>query len=255
MVKVAYQVIQEAYQGPFDLLLKAIDDGQLDVFRVSIAQIISSYLSYWQQSLDLLGASDFLIMAAYLLELKSRALLPAKEEPEVEALYGSIEDSLVSHLQEYAIYKNLAATLRQRKEVYEHVYGRHEGEQLEKEIDLVDVSLQDLVLAFKKAYDLAAKRQRFRTIVEDEITLEVRLMEVRKMIEDQSSGVPLEELFFRGTRLEVVVTFLAILELAKQFFIRIIQGSRFAEILIVKRKEQDDGNFKSASLGQDQNDS
>jgi segregation and condensation protein A len=231
--ELAYQIEIDVYQGPFDLLLKGIDEGSIDIYRVSISQITSSFFEYWKrEEPDLILASDFLAMAAYLLEMKSKALLPAKEESLAEEILSGIEESLVSHIQEYEVYKNLAQTLRQRKEVFEKVYGRHEGEEEEKEIELVDVSLRDLVLAFKRVYEEAAKRERVVPIEAEEITLEDRVIEIKKMVAGRGDGVPFEDLFLRKTRLEVVVTFLAILELAKQRFIRLTQGRRFGSILI-----------------------
>ena len=231
--ELAYQIEIDVYKGPFDLLLKGIDEENIDIYQVSISQITSSYFEYWKrEEPDLILASDFLAMAAYLLELKSKALLPAKEEVVEEGVLAGIEESLVSHIQEYEVYKNLAQTLRQRKEVFEKVYGRHEGEEEEKEIELVDVSLRDLVLAFKRVYDEAAKRERIVPIEAEEITLEDRIIGIKKMVAGRSDGVPFEDLFLRKSRLEIVVTFLAILELAKQRFIRLTQGRRFGSILI-----------------------
>ncbi len=235
--ELAYQISIDVFKGPFDLLLKAIDEGGVDIYQVSISEITSTYFEYWKrEEPNLVLASDFLYMAAYLLELKSKSLLPAKEEIlDEEALLG-IEESLVSHIQEYEVYKNVAQTLRQRKEVFERVYGRHEGEEEEKEIELVDVSLRDLVLAFKRVYDEAAKRERVVPIETEEVTLEDRLIEVKRMIAGRRDGVPFEDIFIRKSRIEIVVTFLAILQLAKQKFIRIIQGRRFGSILIFAKE-------------------
>lgn len=230
--ELAYQVEIDVFKGPFDLLLKAIDEGGVDIYQVSLSQITSSYFEYWrQEEPDLVLASDFLYMAAYLLELKSKGLLPAREEVAEEDLIG-VEESLVSHIQEYEVYKNLAQTLRQRKEVFEKVYGRHEGEEEEKEIELMDVSLRDLVLAFERVYKEAAKRERIVPIKAEEITLEDRIIEIKRMVAGRSHGVPFEDLFLRKTTLEIMITFLAILELAKQRFIKITQGRRFGTILI-----------------------
>ena len=242
MVQLDYEIKQDVYQGPFDLLLKAIDKDEVDIFSVSISQIVDSYFAYWRaEKQDLLHASDFLMMAALLLELKSKQLLPKKEEFILEEEIGDIEGSLLSHIQEYQIYQNLAQTLKERKNVFEKVYGRHEGEKMEKEIELKDVSLQDLVVAFKKAYDTASKRQRFSMIEEEEITLEQRIEEVKHLVTVNPAGIPLVDIFVRGSRIEVVVTFLAMLELAKQRFVRIVQGGRFEQITIIKREESENG--------------
>lgn len=230
---VAYKVEIEAFNGPFDVLLRAIDEGSIDVYNVSLSQITSSYYEYWKkEEPDLVLASDFLTMAAYLLELKSKSLLPAREEELNEEIFIDVEESLVSHIQEYEVYKSLAQTLRQRKQVFEKVYGRHEGESQEKEIELVDVSLSDLVFAFKRVYDEAAKREKVVAIAAEEVKLEDRIIEIKRMLAGRGDGVPFVDIFIRRTRLEIVVTFLAILELAKQRFIKITQGRRFGSILI-----------------------
>ncbi|MFH1541753.1 MAG: segregation/condensation protein A [bacterium] len=238
-----YQIETDVYQGPFDLLLKAIDNNEIDVHNISISQIVVSYLNYWQsQKPELVVASDFIYMAAYLIELKSKSLLPAKEEYLPDDNLLAVEESLVSHLEEYAIFKGLARTLKERKDVYERVFGRHEGEAQEHEFELVDVSLKDLVQAFKRAYDQAAKRERVVSIKAEEITLEDRIEEVKKLLGERTEGLPFEDLFIRRTRIEIVVTFLAILELTKQRMIRIVQGDRFGSIMIIKRKEENQNN-------------
>lgn len=249
-----YEVKIDVYQGPFDLLLKAIDEGKIDIHQVLISQITSSYFEYWKSSeTSLVLASDFLFMAACLLELKSKALLPQKEEllPQEDML--GIEQSLVSHIQEYEIFKNLAKTLRQRKEIFERVYGRHEGEKQEKEIELVDVSLRDLVLAFKKVYEDAAKRESIVPIQAEEIKVSDRIQEIKAMLEKSAEGVAFENIFIRRTRTEIIVTFLAILELAKQSFIRIVQDRRFGGIIIMKNLEKEEDHAEPTGPGEEYN--
>ena len=242
----AYQVKIDVYEGPFDLLLKAIDDGQLEVHRVSLSQIVASYFAYWQAAeRNLLAASDFVYMAAYLIELKSRGLLPAREEPQAAQELAGVEDSLISHIQEYAVYKQLALNLKERKAVFDRIYSRHEGERVEGEIELKDVSLRDLVLAFQKVYNEAAEREKIVAITDEEITLEGRIAEIRRLLAGGGGGLPFENLFIRRTRLEVVVTFLAILELAKQQAIAIRQGLRFGSILIFSGEPKQNGNEQS----------
>ncbi len=242
--ELAYKIDIDIYKGPFDLLLQGINEGRIDIFNVSLSQITDSYFEYWRrEEPDLVIASDFLFMAAYLIDLKSKSMLPAKEEIIIEEDdLSNVEQSLLSHIQEYKVYKDLAQTLKQRKEVFEKVYGRHEGEPEEKEIELVDVSLRDLVLAFKRVYAEAAKRERVVHIQAEEISLEDRIIEIKRIIAGRKDGVPLEDIFLRRTRLEIIVSFLAILELAKQRFIKITQGRRFGSILIFAVGVYEHGN-------------
>ena len=110
-----------------------------------------------------------------------------------------------------------------------------DGSATEKEIELVDVSLRDLVVAFKRVYDEAAQRESVVAIAAEEVTLEERIIEVKRMLAGRGDGVPFEDIFIRRTRLEVVVTFLAVLELVKQKFIKVTQGRGFGSILIFAR--------------------
>lgn len=242
----AYQVKIDVFEGPFDLLLKAIDDGQLEIHKVSLSEIVNSYFAYWQAGeRDLILAADFVFIAAYLIELKSRSLLPARETTAVPEDLTGVEEALVSHIQEYEVYKKIALDLKQRKELFDRIYGRHEGEKVESEIELKDVSLRDLVLAFQKVYKEAIEREKVISIEAEEITLEERIVEIKRLVAGRSDGLPFEDLFIRKTRLEVVVTFLAILELAKQRAISIRQGRRFGSILIFGAGLITDGNEPS----------
>jgi segregation and condensation protein A len=237
----AFNVVLEVYNGPFDLLLKAIDDGQLDVCNISLTKITAAYFEYWRRETPaLVLASDFLFMAAYLLELKSKALLPTREIIGDDAQLENIEESLINHIHEYQVFKDMAQTLKQRKELFERAYGRHEGEAQEKQFELVDVDLRDLVMAFKRVYDDAAKREEIVPIAAEEVTLEQRIEEVKAVIFGRTEGVPFIDIFLRKSKLEIVVTFLAVLELTKQSLLRLAQDRRYGTILIFDRKVYDE---------------
>lgn len=235
--EVNYQVKTEVFAGPFELLLKAIDDGQVDIFRVSLAQITAAYIDYWRrQAPSLVLAGDFLYLAAYLVEQKARGLLPTREEQTAEAEETAVlEEALLAHLQEYQLFKQVALGLKERKDVFARIYSRHEGEPVDSEIDLVDISLRDLVVAFQKVYHEAARREKIVEIAAEEVSLEERIAEIRRLVANRADGLPFIELFIRQTRLEVVVTFLGILELTKQRFIRITQDRRFGTIMVFAR--------------------
>lgn len=231
--EIVYQVKIDTFEGPFDLLLRAIDEGKIDLYQISLSQIVSSYFEYWKaEEPSLVLAIDFVYMAAYLIELKSRSLLPASaEETEEEENLLKVEESLLAHIQEYEVYKKVAQNLRERKEVFDRIYARG-GDVQDKEFELVGVSLRDLVVAFKKVYDEAVERERIIPIVAEEITLEDRIVEIKHLLAGRKDGVPFEDLFLRRTRLEVIVTFLAVLELVKQRFIVVMQNRVFGSILI-----------------------
>lgn len=252
MTELTYQVKTEIYEGPFDLLLKAIDDGKIDVYKISLARITASFFEYWRRDqCDLLAASDFLFMAACLIEIKTKGLLPQKEVLQDNDDLKGIEEALLSHLEEYQLYKKMALDLGERKSLFRRIYSRHEGEETEPEVKLVDVSLRDLVVAFQKVYKEASDREKIVEIEREEVTLDQRIAEIREILSRNSEGLPFEELFLRKTRLEIVVTFLAILELAKQCHIAIKQEGKFGSILIfgaqvsAERVEVTNGNSEN----------
>ncbi|MBI5700976.1 segregation/condensation protein A [Candidatus Saganbacteria bacterium] len=232
-----FQITQEIYSGPFDMLLASIKDSKIDVFEISLSAITSSYFEHLRgiNIINLNFASEFLIMASILLEMKSKKLLPRPEEAGLQLEEDEIESDLVYHLEEYKIFKSLAATLKLKKDTFRKVYSRYHREVLgpdKKDFYLKDVNLQDLILAFKRVYDSISETEETQKIQDDDITLPMRIEEVLKMLKDQTDGIHFEGLFIRKTRIEVVVTFLAVLELAKRGSIKISQGGHFGGIRI-----------------------
>ena len=233
-----YYVSLPVFEGPFDLLLHMIDDGKIEIHTVSLTKITRGYLDYIQamKKLDIVVASEFLVMAAYLIEMKSRQLLPVEEVGEAAEDIEEIEQTLLERLHEYKVFKELAQRLKERKEVFSKAYPRSTAgtDQFEEERDvfLSDVTLRDLVSAFQRVWKTVEAKGRVGEIVDENITVHGKIREILEKIKGRGDGVPFEELFTRLAKLEVIVTFLAILELARQRAIRIGQGERFGSILI-----------------------
>lgn len=232
-----FQITQPKYTGPFDLLLEAIREKKIEIHEISLSQITSEYLEYLKrlEVLELNEASDFLAFAALLIEMKSKILLPQPEEIEIKKSEEEIESELLKHLEEYKLYKAAAQQLLVRKDEFKKVYSRYHREVLkpeQKDFFLMDVSLKDLVEAFQRVYRQIAEEEKVREIKDEEITLPQRIEEVLAILHNAQGLVGFENLFIRRTKLEVVVTFLAMLELAKQKKIKIMQDSVFGGICI-----------------------
>jgi len=242
-----YYVKLPAFEGPFDLLLHLIDEGKVDIYNVSITQIVAGYVEYLKamKDLDIVVASEFLVMAAYLLEMKSRMLLPVEPKPEDQEGIEEIEQTLLERLHEYKVFKDLAERLRERKEVFGRVYLRKTAEDDAsdacRDVFLSDVTLRDLVVAFQKIWKEAGTKPPTIEIVDENITVSTKIKEILSKISGKPEGVPFEEMFTRLVRLEIVVTFLAILELARQRMIGIKQGDIFGSIRIFERVPDERG--------------
>jgi len=235
----SYFVRLEAFEGPFDLLLHMIDEGKVDIYTISLTQIIRGYTDYMKmmKELDIVIASEFLLMASYLIEMKSRMLLPVKEEPQEEERIEDIEKTLLDRLHEYNVFKELAVRLKKRKEIFGKSYSRHHVDEPvmeeEREVFLTDVTLRDLVYAFQRVWKAVEQKEHHGEIEDEAITLPEKISEIQRKLSGKKDGIPFEDLFTRFVKIEVVVTFLAILELARQRKIQIRQGANFDTILIV----------------------
>jgi len=232
----SYKVKLDVFEGPFDLLLAMIDKKELDLGSVSLAQITQGFLDYIHkmEKLNMLVAGEFLLMAAYLLEMKSKMLLPQVPTAAEEEDLLNVEEELLQKLAEYKIYKGLAQSLKERKEVFQRVYTRYEPEEAaaDQEIFLVDVTMKDLVMAFKRVWDEAESRGKTVEIIQESFSVKEKIAELIEKVKGSQEGVGFNSLFERFIKVEIIVTFLAILELIRQKLIKIMQNEAFGEIYI-----------------------
>src|SRR5882757_11583173 len=206
-----YKVRIEVFEGPLDLLLYLIKKEEVDIYAVSIERITSQYLEYLEtfRMLDLEIAGEFVVMAANLIYIKSRSLLPAHvQPPEEEAEEDDPRWDLIRQLVEYKKFKDAAAQLSQRELEQSNLFGRlPESTDTGPERPLGDVSVFDLINAFNKVLKrIAHKSEDLREIFEENYTVSDKIDLIMKMM---SSGVPLKftELFSNAaSRTEIVVT-------------------------------------------------
>jgi segregation and condensation protein A len=240
----SYNVKLQTYEGPFDLMLAMVDKGELDLYNVSLTDITHGFLEYIKDmgKLNIAVAGEFLLMAAYLLEMKSKKLLPAPpSSAEEEESLINVEQELLERLAEYKIYKNLAQSLKDRKEVFQRVYTRYAPEEAmeDQEIFLVDVSMKDLVSAFKRVWDLAEAKEDTREIIAENFSVKDKIAELVGKLAAAPNGLSFNSLFTRYIKTEIIVTFLAILELIKRKAIKIMQSDTFSEIFIFGTEAKD----------------
>ena len=230
-----YKVKLEVFEGPLDLLLYLIKKDEVDIYDISLERITTQYLEFMDafKSLDLEIAGEFVVMAANLIYLKSRALLPASvQPPEEEAEEEDPRWDLIRQLVEYKKFKDAAAQLSQRELEQSNLFGRlSDAADTVPERPLGDVSVFDLISAFNSVLKrISTKSEDLREIFEENYTVSDKIDLIIKMT---SSGVPLKftELFASAaSRAEIVVTFLALLELIRLKQLRCTQEAPFAEI-------------------------
>lgn len=237
----SYRIKLDIFEGPLDLLLYLIKRNDLNIYDIPISKITEQYLQYMElmRLLDLDIASEFLVMAATLIELKSKMLLP---KPELEAAQEELDPraDLVNRLLEYQKYKTVAEELRRRELVYRDIFTRP-GEPPPVQEEGTDVyfeaSLFDLISAFSKALKEVPK-EIFYEVVKDEFTVEQKVHDILRLLLNLPA-VSLEELFSKAkNKLEIVATFLAILELIRLHEITVAQKGLFGDIVIKRFEER-----------------
>lgn len=225
----------EIFEGPLDLLLYLIRKNEVDVYNIPIQKVTEQYLKYLDlmQILDLDIAGEFLAMAATLMHIKSRLLLPPEERDEVEEEEDPRWD-LVRQLLEYKQFKEAADTFHELEVEQEKTYvrGRVPVDPIPSaELPLEEVDLFELLDAFSRVLDEAEKR-RPPEFEPDNFTLEDGKNRVMDRI-NQSSPILFHLLFEKGeARTRIVVVFLALLELIRQKVIQVFQEAHFREIMI-----------------------
>lgn len=233
-----YTVHLENFEGPLDLLLHLIRREEMNIYDIPIARITEQYLEIIRDlaAVDVDRASEFLVMAATLLGIKSRMLLPKppKVVVEEELLPEEGEDpreELIRQLVAYSQYKEAAQELKEREQQMARVYTRSLFvEEPEGPAPLRGLSLSDLVKAFE---EVLKEEWNWREVPREEIPLREKIREINFRLSRHPSGIRFRELFTRGgSRLEIVVTFLAVLELMRQRKVMAMQGELFGEIII-----------------------
>ncbi len=226
------------FEGPFDLLLHLIRENKIDIYDIPISVITSQYLEYIEimKELNLEIAGDFLVMAATLIQIKSRMLLPPDEEAPSEEQEDPRRD-LVQRLLEYQRYKDAALDFRTKEDEWLKVFHREPlSDEEEGELYLFDLSLFDLLDAFRKILEKAPSE--IVSITKETLTVKNRMSMIMEIIEEHEA-VRFEDLFKEGiTRIYLIVTFLALLELIRLGLARAYQEREFGNIWVINPAKQ-----------------
>lgn len=242
-----YNVKIDAFEGPLDLLLHLIHRLEIDIYDIPVAEITEQYLLYihTMQELQLDVASEYLVMAATLLAIKSKMLLPKHEEDLTDDELGMEEenpmDELVEKLVEYRKYKEAAIELKEMEQERGLMFTKPPSDLSDfvKEVQTdkteMNVSLYDMLGAFQKLLRRQKLQKPLSTkITRQEIPIEKRMAEILEDLINIKGRRSFNDLFTVPDREQIVVTFLAVLELIKQKEIHIEQEKNFSEIYLMK---------------------
>lgn len=229
-----YEVKIDAFEGPLDLLLHLIKESKMDLLEIKISDITDQYLSYIEamEKLNLNIASEYLVMASELVEMKSKLLLPRHGESEEEEEINP-EEALIQRLIEYQRYKDMTKSFQELESIRQEIYTKlpEKLTDYKEETKLAtDITLDDLMDAFSKFLKRQKENEPLATKVTNrEITVAMRRQEIKHILKEKKR-VRFFELFDVLTKEYIVVTFLTILEMAKENQLKIEQENNFDEI-------------------------
>lgn len=232
-----YQVRIENFEGPLDLLLHLIKKNEINIYDIPIAMIAQQYLSYIEamKDLNLTVAGEFLVMAATLLQIKSKMLLPVEESAEDDEDGPDPREELVRRLLEYKTFKEAARQLDTQERMWREIYSRpiapSEDVAQSDETLLDNIGLFDLVDALQEILNRNPGKKLLE-IIPDNLTVRDRMNVLLEALEGQES-IGFEALFEASChRLVIIVTFLALLELIRLRTVRVYQAENFGPILV-----------------------
>lgn len=250
-----YEVKLELFEGPLDLLLYLVNKAEVSIVDISVSKIALQYLEYLDvmRNLNIDVASEYLHMAATLIRLKARELLPPGENEELEEEEGIYNrEQLIQQLLEYKKFKEAAGALKIYESEQFGAFTRGKAEVIENtndegEVDLGNISIFDLLTAFKKILERAndPDHEYKHVVAVDNVKIDDRIEYILSALTDNDNEIKFEELFAGDFRkIVLVVTFMAILELVKMQEIFFRQEESFGQIFVMRRKIKENFNQK-----------
>lgn len=241
-----YKIMIDAFEGPMDLLLHLIDKAEIDIYDIPINHIAEQFLEYIRhmEELNLDVTADFLVMAATLLEIKSKMLLPNKitsdnMQMEMEELDPRAE--LVRRLVEYKKYKNIAVELRLFEIMQSKVYYKPKEDLTDYETDEIQLEGLNIEKLLKSLSNIIEKRSKVDRVLDineiqrEEYTLEKCIKDIKTKLHRENKIIFSSLLGDDSTKKEIITFFLSILELIRMKYINVIQKEDFSDLIISRR--------------------
>lgn len=232
-----YKVTINDFEGPMDLLLHLVKENNIDIIELNVEEIAEQYLKYIEEAeeLNLDIASEYLTLAAELIEIKSMSLLPKKVVIE-DDYEEDPRENLIARLIEYQKYKEVTKDLKELEEQRKHFYSKSPSNLKEfkenEEMNYGDLTMDLLMNAFQKFLDRKEEEKPLNTkITKKEYSVSARSREIKDVLKKRKK-VEFEELFEIVTKDYVVVTFLSILSMAKKGELIITQNDNFSKIVL-----------------------
>lgn len=240
-----YKVKLDQFEGPFDLLVYLIEHAKMNIYDIRVSEITTQYLAYIEEmkQQDIAVGSEFMVLAAMLIELKSRMLLPRPKAADGTEEMVDPRNELVQKILEYKKFKEAAEQLAAQEELMSHVYTKPQEDLAEytKEPDeILNMDLNQFVKAFNlfliKKRRLEEVKKTYARVERQRMTIENRIQQMRDCFLRKERLTFKELLMGATSRYDVVVTFMSLLELLKQHTVTAEQDVRYGDIVVSLKK-------------------
>jgi len=234
-----HKIEVEGFSGPLDLLLRLVDREELDITRLSLSQVADDFLREMELGkIELAELAEFLFIASQLILIKSKALLPLFQfTPEEESELGDLEE----RLKEYRSFKQKALFLREKMAEKKVFFAREKRENGQAEKQFIDpkISSKDLQAYWENILEKNSPQEELEErVMEEIITLEEKIFHLKSSLEGRMKMAFRESIQEAKNKIEVVVTFLAMLEMVKRKVIFVSQKQSFGEIILESAKRE-----------------
>lgn len=251
----SYKVKLQTFEGPFDLLVYLIENAQMSIYDIEIKSITSQYLEYIKEmkNMDVAVATEFMVLASSLIEIKSKMILPRISKSGESVIEEDPRTELVSRLIEYKKFKRAAEALRDREESALDIFEKPKediSQYLDNPDEYLSLDLKQFASAFssflEKKQRIESVRKQYTRIRRDRATTENRIKYIAQKIRGKIGGIFSFRDFItdKKDRYDTVVTFVSILEMAKQNVINVYQKTMYGDIQIESGERINEGDIK-----------
>jgi len=242
-VTMGYKVKLNVFEGPFDLLVYLIESARMNIYDIQVSEITAQYIHYINEmkQMDVSVSSDFMVLAAELIDLKSKMLLPRITSEGEEAINEDPRSELIEKLLEYKRFKNISEMLSEKEENGFRVYEKPQediSKYIEDPDEFLKLDIHQFVTAFNiflnKKKKVEEIKQRYERIERQKISAEARIAFIKKMFdEDNKKSLPFGDLVLnKKDKYDVVLSFSSVLEMIKQKRLEAEQQRLFGEIIV-----------------------
>ena len=251
----SYKVKLQSFEGPFDLLVYLIENAQMSIYDIEISQITGQYLDYIKamEEMDIAVSTEFMVLAASLIEIKSKMILPRMSQNGEVMTEEDPRTELVARILEYKKFKKAAEILQNQEEACSRIYQKPQediSEYLQQPDEYLSLDLKQFANAFsgfiQRKHRIEAVRKHYTRVEREKATIESRISHIVGTLRSKiGQAFNFKELIpNKKDKYDVVVTFISLLEMAKQRVINVKQDSTYGNIEVSAGERIDEGDIK-----------